>query len=71
MCPDGKKGRSRPGAAFFCLEHQGSSSGCAVAQQKEISVGAALAAMQATRCLAPASRVIAAEAAPTGAVLRF
>ncbi|PYC41236.1 hypothetical protein DMX05_15420, partial [Pseudomonas soli] len=28
--------------------------------------GAALAAMRASRCLAPASRVIAAEAAPTG-----
>ncbi|CAK15840.1 hypothetical protein PSEEN3071 [Pseudomonas entomophila L48] len=32
----------------------------------EVSVGAASAAMQATRCPAPAARVIAAEAAPTG-----
>ncbi|CAK15319.1 hypothetical protein PSEEN2515 [Pseudomonas entomophila L48] len=32
----------------------------------DASVGAASAAMQATRCPAPAARVIAAEAAPTG-----
>ncbi|PMZ96563.1 hypothetical protein C1X75_06405 [Pseudomonas sp. FW305-17] len=39
---------------------------CCVFLTEGALVGAALAAMRASRCLAPASRVIAAEAAPTG-----